>query len=553
MLPPNARKPVILSEGGLDDNGDPGTGGFRGKLSCSDYLYLLKVWDQYLMQEPQVYAGTVYTWGDGGWPSFEIDPIARDLLGYVQSQGGGVPIEWTVPVDPPADTPIYDLSADKSTIKAGESVRVSWYIEHVKAAWLDNQPITGPRGFRDFVLTATHNFVLDVDLLDGQEARRLLAVAVEAAPPATEPADPHLRAFPRPPNDNGRGHHFDPDVRDSNLAFYLPLLEALGIKWLLFFVGDELQAGKCARAAWSRGIMPIIRPQALINGGIPNWAGCVKAVLDAGVPGAYIQAYNEPGNEREWKNHIVPRDYREQWAGRWRGAARAIVAAGGLPGLQTCDKEDILAALTGWDSSVADKVWFASHAPGSNHPPDYPYNEGRDVWHNSRGDDVEDNCVLKFILDAAWVKQALGFSPPLIVTEGGYAREQSEDPTYPRIDAALQQRYSVAVYEWFRTGKLSNGDPLPDWLFAFCPFVFSGVDWQGFRWMDPEGVERVPQTIAAVKALAPFVRTFGGTVPEPDDPTALDEAIAEVESALNSADNLATALQIALDKLRSLK
>ncbi len=89
-LPAYARKPVVITEAGLDDNGDPYTGGYRPKKSYQEYLEILKAYDAVLMQDPYVLGATVFAWGDWGWPSFEIDPMIDIIANYVASTGGGV-------------------------------------------------------------------------------------------------------------------------------------------------------------------------------------------------------------------------------------------------------------------------------------------------------------------------------------------------------------------------------------------------------------------------------------------------------------------------------
>ncbi len=208
LLPESAQRPVIITECGIDERGDPNTSGWRGRVSESQYLDILKKYDKFLW-DSGVCAATVYTWGDSGWPSFEIAPIARPLLAYIRAQGGGVAIPWqapaVVPVEPPiVEEPIYELSLDKSSVTVGDTVTVSWHIENIKAAWLDGVPITGPRGSRQYALMFTpySNILLTVDLPDGRTADKLITVRVLPAPVITPPQggpmpiEDKLKAFP---------------------------------------------------------------------------------------------------------------------------------------------------------------------------------------------------------------------------------------------------------------------------------------------------------------------------------------------------------------------
>ena len=75
------------------------------------------------------------------------------------------------------------------------------------------------------------------------------------------------------------------------------------------------------------------------------------------------------------------------------------------------------------------------------------------------------------------------------------------------------------MFDWFRTGVLSNGEPLPDYLFSITPWIEGGWgadDW----WGGPLGDKTA--TINAVSALPTFVRKFswdGGTPSPTPAPT----------------------------------
>ena len=76
------------------------------------------------------------------------------------------------------------------------------------------------------------------------------------------------------------------------------------------------------------------------------------------------------------------------------------------------------------------------------------------------------------------------------------------------------------MFEWLSTGVLSNGEPLPDYLFSITPwiagsFTYGGQNWWG-NWLSPDG--QLTQTIDAVQAIPAFVRKFSwdeSGVPEP--------------------------------------
>ena len=61
----------------------------------------------------------------------------------------------------------------------------------------------------------------------------------------------------------------------------------------------------------------------------------------------------------------------------------------------------------------------------------------------------------------------------MIAGEGGWRPGEAQDARFPKIDGALHRDYSMAVFNWFSSGRLSDGEPLPDYLFAYCPWLLS--------------------------------------------------------------------------------
>ena len=74
------------------------------------------------------------------------------------------------------------------------------------------------------------------------------------------------------------------------------------------------------------------------------------------------------------------------------------------------------------------------------------------------------------------------------------------------MDNKLHAQYHVALFSWFLDGKLSDGKPLPDYLFAFCPWILAG-QMEGAAWYDSFEGERT-QTIADIKKIPIFTRKF---------------------------------------------
>ncbi len=543
-----------LTEYGFDIAGDPSHNWHDQGISDDEYMRLLFANVERYDADPRCQVVTIFNWGDVGvYRGFDVSRLGGQISAGIAARGGGAPLVFALPApwapeppEPPDDEPIVELTADYTRIQAGETVTLSWHIEHVQAAYLDGEGVTGPTGTRSYTLEFSRQFVLRAVLLDGTEQLAIVDVTVDAVPSdATEPSEPHLRAFPRPPNDNGRGFSFGLDNRVDKLEMQLPELAALGVKWVIFpNVGDELQAAECARRAWALGMMPIIRLKCQIDAGFPNWAGTVAAILEAGVPGAYVQIYNEPGDPREWKSGRYNHDVYVQ---NWHNAALQVIAAGGFPGLQSLDQADLQDALATLTPADQAKVFLCSHAYTSNHPPDYPYDKGLTVFD-------DDTCCLRFLEEAEWCKAITGIYPMTVVTEGGPVINQQEDSDYPRTDETLFAQYSVEIFEWFK-GLLSNGQALPDWLFAYCMWLWSDPDYYGFSWRDAGtgAILRQP-AVDAVKAIPAFVRTFGGAVPpEPPPDPELAAAIDAAERAEQSLEDALVDLQGVLGYLRSLE
>ncbi len=318
--------------------------------------------------------------------------------------------------------------------------------------------------------------------------------------PSPQPRSVPYEGFPRPPGDNGMGIHLGLDTTTQAIALDIRRAKELNMTWAtLCYQGDE-QLLRCARMIWDAGIMPICRQVTTVGVGHP-FDRDARVLLENGIP-AYIQIFNEPSDEREWK-HRRPRDYIERWSRLWAQKATDVYNAGGCPGLQCVHPEELEAAIDalGADSPVWDRVWFCSHNYGLNHPPEWQEN----YW-----------CVLGFHFFAGIFKQRLGFVPPVICGEGGWLYGGYDDHRYPRVGGNLHARYTREMYEWFRRGTLSNGEPLPDHLFAVCPWILSGLSdeaWYGFT--------TKAATIRAVKDIPGFVRDSSA----PSDGVAISSTI----------------------------
>ncbi len=314
-----------------------------------------------------------------------------------------------------------------------------------------------------------------------------------------------LPEYPRPANDNGLGIHFGLDLRQVALETYIPQMVDLKLKWSLVPHQDELQLSLAARAMASAGIMPVSRFICKIDQSILDFVKFVDVLRKLNLP-PYIQIFNEPGNPREWKSRTPDMPVFVQ---RWIQHASAVANAGGFPGLQVQDPAELRAVLAALKSagasSVIDRLWFCPHAYGANHPPDYPYDTRNQEDHQGATVYEDDATVIGFLQFEPIFRQELGFVPPFIVGEGGWQYRNCTDSRYSAIDDQLHAQYHLTMYSSFRTGKLPTGDVLPDYVFAFCPWLLFGPEADAwYSWT--AGTRR--QTIIVVHSIPSFIRSF---------------------------------------------
>lgn len=319
-----------------------------------------------------------------------------------------------------------------------------------------------------------------------------------------------LQDFPRPANDNGLGIHFGQDLRQVSLDAYVPKMVDMKIKWCLVPHQDELQLQSAARAISAAGILPISRWICKIDQSVLDFARFVNVLKGLDSP-PYVQIFNEPGDIREWKNGIPNFDLFVQ---RWIQHATAVANAGGFPGLQVLDPEELRTVLRALKSAgaaaVLDRMWYCPHPFGANHPPDYPYDARNQQDHPGATVFQDDITVIGFLEFAPVFQQEVGFVPPFIGGEGGWQYLAAEDSRYPEIDDNLHAEYHTALFNSFRTGRLPHGELLPDYLFAFCPWIlFGGEKDAWYSWSTGTRL----QTVISIQSIPSFTRSFNGEVP----------------------------------------
>ncbi len=274
-----------------------------------------------------------------------------------------------------------------------------------------------------------------------------------------------LQTWPRPAHDNGRCLHAVayPAGDRYEVLEQIARLEQINARWVLVnYIGHD-QLSLMAPLFAQAGIMVIWRPFVRPYETYDHWADDVQFLIASGLP-PYIQVYNEPSLAAEWDGQPVDQAL---YLDTRHAAIHAVYEAGGFPGLQTINPDWTRAVLQRLKTEstenpkndVFDRLFYVPHMYGGNHPPEYD----ADIY----------SVIGGFQAQARVFEEEIGFVPPMIAGEGGWRPGEAADNRYPAISEELHRDYHVAVFEWFRTGELSNGDPLPDYLFAWCPWLLS--------------------------------------------------------------------------------
>ncbi|MGB5933547.1 MAG: hypothetical protein WBH57_10840 [Anaerolineae bacterium] len=302
-----------------------------------------------------------------------------------------------------------------------------------------------------------------------------------------------LRDWPRPADDNGLCIHFlgQGYYSEEELDLNIRRMKTMRMKWALVIYEDEIQLRKAATKFRDAGITVIWRKMRRPYEPFFDLGRDVQMLQELGMP-PYMQLYNEPGTPAEWDGREIDQ---ERFIRNLLRAAAQVYNAGGYVGLQFGDEEWLVAALREMKArggeAIFGRMFFVPHPYGLNHPPDY----------------TEDSAaVLGFRSFANVFEQEIGFVPPMIAGEGGWKWNATDDHRFGPIDAELHRRYHLELYDWFRRGTLSDGEDLPDYLFAFCPWLLSDK-MDDSAWYDSFAGDHT-LTIEAVQDMPPFRRKF---------------------------------------------
>ncbi len=302
-----------------------------------------------------------------------------------------------------------------------------------------------------------------------------------------------LRDWPRPADDNGLCIHFlgQGYYSEEELDLNIWRMKTMRMKWALVIYEDEIQLRKAATKFRDAGITVVWRKMRRPYEPFFDLGRDVQMLQELGMP-PYMQLYNEPGTPAEWDGREIDQ---ERFIRNLLRAAAQVYNAGGYVGLQFGDEEWLVAALREMKAhggeAIFGRIFFVPHPYGLNHPPEY---------------EATCDAVLGFRCWAPFFEQEIGFVPPMIAGEGGWKWNATDDHRFPPIDAELHRRYHLELYDWFRRGTLSDGEDLPDYLFAFCPWLLSDK-MDDSAWFDSFAGDHTP-TIEAVQSIPPFRRKF---------------------------------------------
>ncbi len=343
--------------------------------------------------------------------------------------------------------------------------------------------------------------------------------------------------------------------REAQDQYWTKLMKAMGISWVVLLTeGDSVVENRNGttplEVLLDAGIIPIIRDKIEFPDGFVNFRTVERTVDICARYGLhpFWQLYNEPFDEREWRNRKVP-PHDEAWgiiAGRWSAGARAAAGAGAYVGFPDgpCYSEnpfERLRAAGGLDLFRERVAFYAPHSYGLGRPLWYPYdavtrhgaalteeaysrilddmasdhqwrdapvamvNEQRRQWADPNRTAIDDDtCWRGWEKIAWWAMQSLGEVPPMAMTEGGWT---------PRARAGVSpvdNRWSYTTPQMVAKKTLRMFDS-PSPFFAICPWLLASEDMGGTGWFDdawhggafPQRYGRAKPVISTLQARAP--------------------------------------------------
>ena len=353
-----------------------------------------------------------------------------------------------------------------------------------------------------------------------------------------------LSQYPRPKGDNGWGIHWSPSTvhpTGEALSPWIDELVRMHIKWVKVLDDGDGSSVELCRRLVRYDIMPIVRiyrPQPNPGRLSRREEEAIRRLVDVGV--VYFETNNEPDMPAEWQYERLPPDWISIVVDQFIYDADRVLALGGLPGLPALSvgsKANLVEMVVrkGRADIFARGAWIAVHNYTLNHPLDYPYDpvhqEGApltrqeyerhgewawdgqprqliNLWRRQGkrpGSTIEEDsdCWRCFELADLMAREALGYSVPVIGTEGGAVIGWRDDRRYPRVTPEIHKDWTVQINRFLQTQAPAYFFTTCHWLLANFRLGHHVMGWESQAWFSDwwESAFGIRDHLPAVDAL----------------------------------------------------
>ena len=319
----------------------------------------------------------------------------------------------------------------------------------------------------------------------------------------------------------------------ENPDYWTELLRSMGMSWVVMLTESNSAVMRNpetglipAKVLLDRGIIPILREKGEFPHGFTDHDAVRQSVDLYGQYGLrpFWIIRNEPFDGREWDDDWLRR-HKPTRKQKWDiilevvgEGMQAVINLGGYAGFPDgpCYGEDPFALMAErdmlgiWHSG---KAFYAAHCYGKNRHRDYPYDAvtryGHQLteadyervlddyaedaaWHDApvellneerrRGADSTASALLDDTCFRGWEKivlraeRALGYVPPIAITEGGWV-PRDRAGTGPNTD--IRHPHTTPKMVGKKTRQMFHG---PSPLFGICPWLLADSDLGGSGW-----------------------------------------------------------------------
>ncbi|MGQ9517326.1 MAG: carboxypeptidase regulatory-like domain-containing protein, partial [Anaerolineae bacterium] len=363
-----------------------------------------------------------------------------------------------------------------------------------------------------------------------------------------------LSQYPRPKGDNGWGIHWSPSTvhpTGDALSPWIDELLRMHIKWVKVLDDGDGSSVELCRRLVRYDIMPIVRiyrPQPNPGRLSHREEEAIRRLVDVGV--VYFETNNEPDVPAEWQHERLPPDWMSIVADQFIHDADRVLALGGLPGLPALSvgsKANLIELVVrkGRADIFARGAWIAVHNYTLNHPLEYPddpvhqkgapltrqeyerYGEWAwdgqprqliNIWRRQGkrpGSTIEgdSDCWRCFELADLMAREALGYSVPVIGTEGGAVIGWRDDRRYPRVTPEIHKEWTVQINQFMHTRAPAYFFTTCHWLLANFRLGHHVMGWEsqaGFSdwWESAFGIRDHLPAVDALRQMSGGERPF---------------------------------------------